>query len=284
VSVAVCAYDRLRYLPQALASIRAQTWQELELLLVDDGSTDGTAAWARRQRPRLRLLRSARNRGPAAARNMAWRAARGTLMAWLDSDDLWYPRFVEKAAGALLSEPRLAAATTDYDLIDARGGVLARAALSRARVVNRPFHEASGLGWIPKPSFTVVRRGAAPGVAPFDEGFRRHFEDVDFFFRLAARCGPRSFRFLGEPLGAYRRHGAQLTGGDEQVAHIGPRDVRAFIGRLSGRALRGERSAELLLDLGYLGVKAADAPAPAGAAAPRRPAAARANPRRRTSR
>lgn len=270
VSVVVCSHERLRHVPAALASIAAQTLRGVEVLLVDDGSSPAAAASLRRlaaERPGVRLLRRARNGGPAAARNTGWAAARGRYLAWLDSDDVWYPRYLETALEALEADRRLAVLTADFDIIDVAGRTLARRVQRGLSVVNRPFKAVSGLPWVPKPSFTVVRRGAFPPGPPFDERFRRFYEDVDFFFRAAGRLGPRAFGFLDAPLAAYRQHRHQLTkiphrtgagrglgpGGSVDGARMG-----AYIDALLARGRRLDPTAStLLLDLSWLGVKGA---------------------------
>ena len=93
VSVITPAYNAERYIEHTLESALRQTFREFELLVVDDGSTDGTAAIAQRyaeKDARFRVLRQT-NRGIAAARNLAMRRARGRYLALLDSDDLWFP-------------------------------------------------------------------------------------------------------------------------------------------------------------------------------------------------
>jgi len=92
VSVVVPSYNSAAYLPATLASVTGQTYRDWEVVLVDDGSADGPAGVAKRIIPpgRLTLVRQAR-RGPAAARNRGVQVARGELIAFLDSDDLWRP-------------------------------------------------------------------------------------------------------------------------------------------------------------------------------------------------
>lgn len=101
VSIVTPVYNAARWLPETLASVRAQTFTDWEHLLVDDGSTDGSLAMleaAEREDPRIRVLRTPSNSGPVAARNLALSAARGRFVAFLDADDLWLP---EKLARCL---------------------------------------------------------------------------------------------------------------------------------------------------------------------------------------
>jgi glycosyltransferase involved in cell wall biosynthesis len=87
VSVIIPAYNAERYLIEALDSVRAQGHRPLEVIMVDDGSTDGTAGVVA-QYPDVRYVYQA-NRGPAAARNAGLRLAQGDLIAFLDADDVW---------------------------------------------------------------------------------------------------------------------------------------------------------------------------------------------------
>jgi glycosyltransferase involved in cell wall biosynthesis len=96
ITVITPAYNAMRFLPQTVASVLAQTFQDCELLIVDDGSTDGTLDAARalaQTDGRVRVVTQS-NRGAAAARNLAMRHARGEFFAFLDSDDLWLPSFL----------------------------------------------------------------------------------------------------------------------------------------------------------------------------------------------
>src|SRR5512143_3730544 len=91
VSVVMPVYNGARYLRQALESALAQTYRPLEIVVVDDGSTDETPAILAEFGTRIRALRQP-NSGSAAARNAALDAARGELIAFLDADDLWLPQ------------------------------------------------------------------------------------------------------------------------------------------------------------------------------------------------
>jgi glycosyltransferase involved in cell wall biosynthesis len=94
VSIVTPVYNAAHWLPETLATVRAQTLTDWEQILVDDGSVDGSVEIleaAAREDPRFRILRTPRNGGPAAARNLALDAARGRFIAFLDADDLWQP-------------------------------------------------------------------------------------------------------------------------------------------------------------------------------------------------
>jgi teichuronic acid biosynthesis glycosyltransferase TuaG len=95
VSIITPVYNAARWLPENLAVVQAQTLTDWEQILVDDGSTDGSAVIveaAAREDSRFRLLRQEINCGPSAARSLALAAARGRFIAFLDADDLWLPQ------------------------------------------------------------------------------------------------------------------------------------------------------------------------------------------------
>ena len=111
-------------LAATVASVRAQSFADWEMLIVDDGSTDGSRALAERlaaEEPRLRLLGwGRRNRGAAAARNAGIRAARGRFIAFLDADDLWYPEKLARQIGYMRARAR-PSVFASYRRIDADG-------------------------------------------------------------------------------------------------------------------------------------------------------------------
>ena len=114
VSVIVPTRDRLTSLKRALAGVDTQGFRDFEVIVVDDGSEDGTTEWVRSHRPDVRLLTSTRSAGAAAARNRALSDARGELLAFLDSDDLWHPSYLEAQVAQLDRNPDAALSYTDH--------------------------------------------------------------------------------------------------------------------------------------------------------------------------
>jgi glycosyltransferase involved in cell wall biosynthesis len=104
ISVISPAFNATRFFDAWLASILAQDYPHLEVILVDDGSTDDLAAHARNAPNFVRYMRQ-ENRGPAAARNLGLQAASGELIAFLDLDDLWEPGHLNRLAAVLAAQP-----------------------------------------------------------------------------------------------------------------------------------------------------------------------------------
>jgi len=106
-SIVVPTYNRAKTLQRTLDSCFAQTYADFEVIVVDDGSSDGTLeALGTNTDPRLVVVPQ-QNAGPAAARNHGMRRARGSYIAFLDSDDLWYPEFLATAQAQLEAEPNV---------------------------------------------------------------------------------------------------------------------------------------------------------------------------------
>jgi len=126
VSVVIPTYNRARFLSEAIDSALSQTCRPLEIIVVDDASTDDTPVLMRSRygdRSGIRYLRLEENRGPNFARKFGAQQASAPFLAFLDSDDLWLPYHLETARGAFLKKPELVAVLTQRGEIDAEGRV-----------------------------------------------------------------------------------------------------------------------------------------------------------------
>jgi glycosyltransferase involved in cell wall biosynthesis len=106
ISCIVPVYNCERYLGETLDSVLAQTYEPLEIIVVDDGSTDQTAAIAARYAPRVHYLWEP-NAGEAAARNRGLSAARGDFVAFVDADDLWHPDKLQRQVARFVKRPEI---------------------------------------------------------------------------------------------------------------------------------------------------------------------------------
>ncbi|MBI4786845.1 MAG: glycosyltransferase [Chloroflexi bacterium] len=120
VSVIIPTYNRAQLIGATLASVLAQTFRDYEIIVVDDGSEDDTAKCLARFEDRITSHRIEHS-GASAARNAGLEIARGEYIAFLDSDDLWEPRFLERMSAALDSASRAGFVYCDYATFDARG-------------------------------------------------------------------------------------------------------------------------------------------------------------------
>jgi len=163
VSVLMPAFQAAAHLPRAAGSVRAQTLGGWELLIVDDGSTDTTAACARAlcaRDGRVRLLRHGHRRGAAAARNTALAAARGRYIAFLDADDAWHPEKLARQI-AFMQATGAAFSYTGFARVSPRGVVrqvavpahVSRAGLLRGNVIGclTAIYDTAQLGKVAMP-------------------------------------------------------------------------------------------------------------------------------------
>lgn len=183
VGVVIPAYNRATTLHRALGSALSQSVRDIEVLVVDDGSTDGTAEVATAARdPRVRVLCHATNRGAAAARNTAVAACRAPFIAFLDSDDAWLPGKLEAQLATLRAAPAntlVSCHGVEMRLVDhglTRGHRLSGSADWFARLLRDcDFSPGATL---------LARREAFDIVGPLDETLPR-FEDWDWLLRYA---------------------------------------------------------------------------------------------------
>jgi glycosyltransferase involved in cell wall biosynthesis len=175
VSVVIPTFERRQSVIEAVVSALAQTRGEVEVIVVDDGSTDGTDAAVSAIDERVKVARRP-NGGPAAARNTGIRHARAPLLAFLDSDDRWHPRHLEEMLRLLDSYPGAVLACT---------GGATRGADSLKRSAGVTYAApAVLLGGLLYTSAVAVRRDAIEAVGGFDESLRVT-EDADLWCRLS---------------------------------------------------------------------------------------------------
>jgi hypothetical protein len=219
VSVVIPAFNAARYLGATLQCIAEQSLRPLEVIVVDDGSSDETAALARSFGA---IVISLTNRGPAAARNAGIHAARGAYIALLDADDLWLPRKLEAQFAALRAFGGPAFCFTDYRMFDEIGLYRRSSELRRNRAfrrAGRPIRASADLllaADAQRPVFTecfihpstvLVRRADVLAVGGFDESLRVS-EDYEFFLRLLHRVPAIA---VMQKLLLYRQHAGQAT-------------------------------------------------------------------------
>ncbi len=177
VSCIVGVHNGERYLEETLRSILGQSWRPIEVLVIDDGSTDGTAAVARRLAPDVEY-RWQPNAGPAAARNTGIRAARGDCLAFLDADDLWHPEKIARQMACLAARPELG-----FCLAHVQNFWEPELHEEAERFQGQPRSR-------PLPGWTtpalLVRRSALETVGLFDESLR-HSSETAWFLAAADR-------------------------------------------------------------------------------------------------
>jgi len=183
VSVIIPTHNRLPMLIEAIHSVLKQDFEDFELIVVDDGSTDGTAEEIRKFGGRVKLLQHPENRGVSAARNKGILHAKGKYIAFLDSDDLWVKGKLKIQVTFLDENPHYPLCYTDEIWI------------RRGKRVNPMVKHGKYSGWIFEkclplciisPSSAMMRKTLFSKVGLFDEALPV-CEDYDFWLRISAR-------------------------------------------------------------------------------------------------
>ena len=223
VSVIIPVHNGAHFIHDVMASVRAQAYPRLEIIVVNDGSTDDTEAIVRSLPYDICYYDFQTNLGPAEARNRGVREAAGELIAFLDVDDLW-------PQGNLLRLVRILVADPTLDLVQGRARVLELDPATDTYQDTPADHEVF-------PHYigsSMYRRSAFMKVGPFDQTMR-FGEDSDWYLR-AEEIGARRVAIDDVTL-LVRRHGRNMTWGKTQVEL---NMLKVFKGRLDRRRERGE--------------------------------------------
>lgn len=208
VSVIIPAYNAAAFVQRAVDSVLAQTWRDLELLVVDDGSTDDTVKLLDGYGDRLRLITQA-NGGPAAARNRGLQAARGDYVALLDADDWWEPGKLDAQVALLDASPEIGFCSTATRVVNSQGATVGdwscsspAAPLPEALFTNSASIAGSTSG-------VLARRSLLLDAGGFDTSLHG-FEDPDLWIRLSAltryACIPQALTVVVRTPGSVSSH------------------------------------------------------------------------------
>jgi glycosyltransferase involved in cell wall biosynthesis len=236
ISVIIPTFNRASLLPRAVNSVLSQTFRDFELVIVDDGSTDGTPALPlftdETRDPRLRFVRLPENRGVSAARNRGVRETTAPWIAFLDSDDEWLPRKLEKQMAFTAKHPDLALNQTKEFWI--RNGKRVNPPRTHEKTSGDLF-AASLRRCMITPSSVMIRRDLLLQQGGFNESMTA-CEDYDLWLRITC----------GHPVGLadeylLRRYGGQ---GDQLSATVPVLDrfrIKSILDLLSGNCLTSDQ-------------------------------------------
>lgn len=212
-SICVPVYNRQKYISTALASVYEQSCDDYEIIAVDDGSSDGTYEMLlqhQQQNKKLKVLRHPSNRGAAAARNTAWREAKGEFILWLDSDDLLDASLLSCYEQAIEEYPEVSVFYTQH---------IAYHESSKKEMIldygdwykNKNELVATVFRKNPLPFGGVItKKTVVEEVKGFDESFLCSI-DYDFWVRVIMTTSVE-FKLISEPLYVYRFHDQNLAG------------------------------------------------------------------------
>ena len=233
VSVVVPARNHGRYLGPALNSVFIQTGCSFEIIVVDDGSTDGTQEVLRRYGSQVRSVRTA-SQGAAAARNTGCAIARGDLIAFLDADDSWLPGKLSAQIRALRESPDAGLVYCDTLRVRPDGGGIDR--------WSTHFPPVSGHALVPQirrnriqTSTVMIRRSVLGRVGGFDPALAA-WEDIDLWVRIAAHY---RLAYVDKVLATYRM-GQGLSSASRAMATGRLASVRKVLGDSAVRLPRAQ--------------------------------------------
>jgi glycosyltransferase involved in cell wall biosynthesis len=261
VSVIIPTYNYARFVHRAIDSVLAQTYPDLECVVVDDGSTDETPQVLARYGSRIRVIRKEKQ-GPGIARNTGIRAARGEYVAFLDSDDYWRANKLSRQVPVIEAEPSLGAVGCANELVDGNGVHVANvvfpspstpvdlAAQLRAVAVRKLWVGSSCSG-------ALIPKRVLEEVGLFDETLAAA-EDWDLWLKIAARYPIRN---IPEVLVSISTHGTGFARDADKVERNQWKVYEAALSRwpeVFGARIRRQVRALILADAGgeHVGGKA----------------------------
>jgi glycosyltransferase involved in cell wall biosynthesis len=256
VSAVIPVYNGVATIAEAIDSALTQSYSDLEVIVVNDGSTDGTAEVLHRYGDRIRVIDRS-NGGIAAARNTAAMVSESEYLAFLDCDDIWAPAMIERTVAALDANPECVLAYTNCAVVDSDGEDLG-SELIGAGVNHAPtLDEMLSRLWPIMPSSVVMRHSTFDECGGFSEEFRSYgFEDVIFWLR-ARELG--EFHYIPECLVKWRFAlfpRPIKTGWRKPEARVTfDRILRERYGMSADRLLAGRARANRSI-FGYIGLRA----------------------------
>lgn len=210
VSILLTCYNHIKYLPIAFQSILDQTFQDFEIIALDDGSTDGTRQWLESQNhPRLKLIFNESNLGTYGTLNVGLKAAQGELIAVFNDDDVWLPTKLEQQIALLDSNPKIGLVHTDGYFIDGEGQERHDSPLG----FDFPRTETGDILLALIYANSIIASAVLARRECFDQlgGFNADYfgsGDWEMWYRIAEHW---HVGYLADPLTLYRVHGANAS-------------------------------------------------------------------------
>jgi glycosyltransferase involved in cell wall biosynthesis len=256
VSAIIPVYNGAVTVAEAVDSALGQSYTNLEVIVVNDGSTDATAEVLREYGDRIKVIEQA-NAGLSRARNAALRIAKGEYVAFLDADDFWLATMVERSVAVLERDPGCVLVYSDLELVDSAGVTLHTSLVGAAAAHAPTLDEMLTQLWPIMPSAVVMRRSTLEECGGFCEEFRSYgYEDAYCWLR-AREHG--NFHYLPEKLAVWRfalfPRQLKKTGGHAESAQIFDRLLRERYGVPAAPLLKSRiRAARSIL--GFIGLSA----------------------------
>lgn len=214
VAVVIPTYNCARYLPSTIESVLAQTYRDLEIIVVDDGSTDDTESELHRYAPNLRYLKCA-HKGAAAARNHGINASDCDYIALLDADDWWEPEKIEAQVAELERDGKVGLVYSDMCVHYDDGMTIPSFLQSRPHATGGYVFDKLIQSQFIFPSTVLIRRSCLQQVGLFDESMLS-LEDCEFFLRL---CYTSKVALVRKSLVHRRQRFGNMTSNEDFGTH-----------------------------------------------------------------
>lgn len=210
VSVIIPTYNRDLYLKQTIQSVLSQTYQNIEIIVVDDGTPNGKNELLCKKFDQVKYIKIENSGGPAKPRNIGIREAKGKYIAFVDDDDLWLPTKLELQVGILENNPTFGLVHSCCEVVDEYG-------VKKNEIIGRPGSLDVKHGdvsmrmmgnWTLMMPTPLIRKEVVDEVGFFNEKIPSAGEDTEFWTRCAFTT---QFYYIDEPLAHYRVHSGNIS-------------------------------------------------------------------------
>jgi glycosyltransferase involved in cell wall biosynthesis len=222
VSVIIPTYNREDFMAEAVQSVLDQTFQDFEIIVVDDGSTDNTKKLLEQIGDHRIIYVNQENRGSPAARNKGIIISKGGYIAFLDSDDIWLPENLEIKVKLLDERPDIALVCSDLDVFDNESGEIIgsywhgyESYFDLDKALENPVQQIMSRGLFISQCASLVKRPVFNEVGYYDETLLS-FQDWDLFVRILKRF---PIHYLDIPLVQVRKHATNIQTDLEKLHH-----------------------------------------------------------------
>ena len=222
VTVIIPNYNYAKYLADCLSSIVEQSYSPVEIILIDDGSTDQSLVVAQNYAERVEIYSSG-HFGVNAARNLGIRNATGKYIAFCDSDDIWMPTKIERQVKYLENNPDFGLVYTGIQIVREDLTLIGLKDAKDAGDCSKDFLKRPGQAIVLLGASTaLIRRDLVNDIGGFDESLNGPGEDLDFFRRISEKT---LIDYLGEHLVLYRQHQVSASRVSSEKYYDGNRRV-----------------------------------------------------------
>jgi glycosyltransferase involved in cell wall biosynthesis len=219
ISVVIPTYNRTSFLKLTLESVLHQTYQNFEIIVVDDGTSNDENLFLCNTFEKVRYIKIENSGGPAKPRNVGIREAKGKYMAFVDDDDLWLPQKLKIQVAILNNNPSFGLVHSCCELIDEKG-ILKNVLIGRPGSPDVKHGDVSlrMMGnWTLMTSSVIIRKEVLEKVGIFNEEMPAAGEDVEFWVRCSFET---KFYYIDESLAQYRVHSGNISGNSAKYIEL----------------------------------------------------------------